>query len=347
MLRKTLTALAVTASLATGLTACGGHSSTGANGLPVVKIMVGGLDKQIYLPFTLAKQLGYYQKYGVDVQLSDEVDGGVGAEDAMASGQVDMAGAWYIHAFDFQAQGKAVEGVVQLGGAPGEREMCATDGGVHSGADFKGKTMGVTDLGSGTDELTQFIAEKGGVSHSAYHTLAVGAGSTAVAAIQQGSADCVMTTQPTVAALEKKGLAYSAVDLATTTGATKAIGGAWPAATALAQTDWVDSHKSEVQGVVDALVATMDWIHTHTPAQIAAKMPPDYVSNDLVSKSDYIKALTEDKGQYLPDGIMPPSGPATVAQTETVIGTDVSSVDPSKTYTNEFAKAADQKLGIR
>jgi NitT/TauT family transport system substrate-binding protein len=347
MLRKTLTAVAVTASLTMGVTACGSHSSNGSNGLPVVKIMVGGLDKQIYLPFTLAKQLGYYQKYGVDVQLSDEVDGGVGAEDAMASGQVDMAGAWYIHAFDFQAQGKAVEGVVQLGGAPGEREMCATDGGVHSGADFKGKTMGVTDLGSGTDELTQFIAEKGGVSHSAYHTLAVGAGSTAVAAIQQGSADCVMTTQPTVAALEKKGLAYSAVDLATTTGATKAIGGAWPAATALAQTDWVDSHQTEVQGVVDALVATMHWINTHTPAQIAAKMPPDYVSNDLVSKADYIKALSEDKGQYLPDGLMPPSGPATVAETEKVIGTDVSSVDPSKTYTNEFAQVADQKLGIK
>ena len=346
MLRNTLTAVAVTASLAMGLTACGGHSGTDANGLPVVKIMVGGLDKQIYLPFTLAKQLGYYQKYGVDVQLSDEVDGGVGAEDAMASGQVDMAGAWYIHAFDFQAQGKDVEGVVQLGGAPGEREMCATGDGVHSGADFASKTMGVTDLGSGTDELTQFIAEKGGVSHSAYHTLAVGAGSTAVAAIQQGSADCVMTTQPTVAALEKKGLAYSAVDLATTTGATQALGGAWPAATALARTDWVDSHKSEVQAVVTALVATMHWIHTHTPAQIAAKMPADYVSNDLVTKAEYVKALTEDKGQYLPDGIMPPTGPATVAETEKVLGTDVSGVDPAKTYTNEFAQAADQKLGI-
>jgi len=121
MLRKTLTAVAVAASLAAGLTACGSDNATGATGKPVVKIMVGGLDKQIYLPFTLAKQLGYYEKYGVDVQLSDEVDGGVGAEDAMASGQVDMAGAWYIHAFDFQAQGKAVEGVVQLGGAPGDR----------------------------------------------------------------------------------------------------------------------------------------------------------------------------------------------------------------------------------
>lgn len=102
----------------------------------------------------------------------------------------------------------------------------------------------------------------------------------------------------------------------------------------------------QFQGVVTALVATLHWINTHTPAQIAAKMPADYVSNDLVSKADYIKALTQDKGQYLPDGIMPPTGPATVAETEKVIGTDVSSVDPNKTYTNEFARAADQKLGI-
>ena len=347
MLRKSLIAVAITASLAGGLSACGGGSSTNASGQPIVKIMVGGLDKQIYLPFTLADRLGYYKKYGVDVQLSDEVDGGVGAEEAMASGQVDIAGAWYIHAYDFQAQGKDVEGIVQLGGAPGEREMCSPKSGVHSGADYKGKTMGVTDLGSGTDELTQFIAAKAGVSHADYHTQAVGSGSTAVAGIQQGSVDCVMTTQPTVGALEKKGLAYSAVDLATTAGATSALGGAWPAATALTRTDWVDSHKTEAQGVVSALVATLHWMQTHTPAEIADEMPADYVQNDLISKADYIKALTQDFGQYTADGIMPPTGPAVIAETEKTIGTDVSSVDPSKTYTDEFAKVADQQLGIQ
>ena len=54
--------------------------------------------------------------------------------------------------------------VVQLSGAPGEREMCGTNSGVHSAADFKGKTLGVTDLGSGTDELTQFLAAQKGIS---------------------------------------------------------------------------------------------------------------------------------------------------------------------------------------
>ncbi len=85
------------------------------------------------------------------MQLSTEQAGGVGAEDAMASGQVDMAGAWYEHTIDFQQKGKAVEDVVQLSGAPGERIMCAKGTSITSPAQWKGKTIGVTDLGSGTD----------------------------------------------------------------------------------------------------------------------------------------------------------------------------------------------------
>ena len=110
--------------------------------MPNVKLMVGGIDKQIYLPYQLAQGLGYYKKYGVNVQLSTEQNGGVGAEDAMASGQVDMAGAWYLHTIDFQLQGKDVVDVVQLCGAPGERVMCANSSGVHSPSRLQGQEHG-------------------------------------------------------------------------------------------------------------------------------------------------------------------------------------------------------------
>ena len=89
-------------------------------------MMVGGIDKQIYLEYQLAESLGMFKKYGVDMQLSTEQAGGVGAEDAMISGQVDMAGAWYVHTIDFQQKGKDVINIVQLAVAPGERIMCAT-----------------------------------------------------------------------------------------------------------------------------------------------------------------------------------------------------------------------------
>ncbi len=95
-----ITSAAGVAALAAGLAACGSSSNssssttTGSNaastvsGLPTVSLMVGGIDKQIYLPYQLAQDLGFYKKYGVNVELSTEQNGGVGAETAMVSGQV-------------------------------------------------------------------------------------------------------------------------------------------------------------------------------------------------------------------------------------------------------------------
>jgi NitT/TauT family transport system substrate-binding protein len=342
-----LTVLALGAASACSSDSSSSAQTSGSGGTPTVKLMVGGLDKQIYLPYQLAQNLGYYKKYGVNVQLSTEQDGGVGAEEAMASGQVDMAGAWYNHTIEFQVKGKAVEDVVQLSGAPGEREMCTAKSGVHSAADFKGKTLGVTDLGSGTDILTQFLAAQKNVKNKDFSRIAVGAGSTAVAALQNGKTACVMTTQPTVAAIQKKGVGSSAIDLATTAGATAAMGGAWPAASVIARTDWVNSHKEAVQKVVDALVATMHWINTHSAADIANKLPASFVSNQLVTKADYINALTQDKGQFLPDGIMPAGGPKTVLATLELVGHATSSVNLGTTFTNDFAIEANKTEGFK
>ena len=328
-----------TSTASSNSTASGGASADTAS-MPTVKMMVGGIDKQIYLPYQLAQQLGYYQKYGVKMELSTESQGGVGAEEAMASGQVDMAGAWYVHTVDFQSKGKNVINLVQLSSAPGERIMCSPKANVKTGADLKGKTVGVTDLGSGTDELTQFIAAKAGLAKSDYHTIAVGAGATAIAAIQRGSADCVMTTQPTVGALENKNLAVSAIDLATSDGAKAALGGTLPSAGLLAQSDWVKTHEDAAQKVVNALVDTMHWISTHSAQEIADKLPQSFVQNSTISKDQYVSALNQDKGQFLPDGIMPAGGPKTIFDEEKTIGVDTSKVNIADTFNQKYAQAA-------
>ena len=350
--RRTLALAAAGALLATlGLSACGSSSSSGSaasggGSLPKVTMMVGGIDKQIYLPYELAKQLGLYQKYGVDMQLSTETNGGVGAEDAMASGQVDMAGAWYIHTFDFQAKGKDVINLAQLSGAPGERVMCSKDSGVTTPADFKGKSIGVTDLGSGTDDLIQQVAAHYNLSTSQFHRIGVGDGSTLLAALKQNRVACAITTQPTVSAIEKAGAGVSVLDLSSTAGATQWLGGTWPAAGVLTLNSWVQSHQDTAQKVVDALVATMHWINSHTAAQIADALPASYTNNGLITKADYIAALTQDKGQFLPDGMMPAGGPAIVQATARISGVDVSKVQVSGTYTNQYVIAANKLEGF-
>ncbi len=356
MYNRKLTVALGAAVLAAVIAACGSSSSnsggvsnaanTGADPkLPTVSMMVGGIDKQIYLPYQLAQQLGYYKKYGVNVQLSTEQNGGVGAETAMASGQVDMAGAWYVHTIDFQQKGKAVVDVVQLSGAPGEREMCATGSGVTSPAQWKGKTVGVTDIGSGTDNLTVYLAARNHLTTKEFSRAAVGASSTFVAALQHNRIVCGMTTQPTAGAVETKGVGTSAINLATTAGAQQWLGGVYPAAGVLAQASWVNSHKATVQKVVNALVATMHWIHSHTAAQIAEAMPPSFVNNGLTTKASYAAELAQDKGQFLPDGMMPASGPPTALAIDKFVGNVTKPADLSTTYTNAYAVAANKLQG--
>ena len=352
MFKRALTAGVTAAALAASLAACGSSSSSNASnasassGLPTVTMMVGGIDKQIYLPYQLAQDLGYFKKYGVNVTLSTEQSGGVGAETAMASGQVDMAGAWYVHTIDFQQQGKAVVDLVNLSGAPGEREMCTKGSNITSAAQWKGKIVGVTDIGSGTDNLTRYLAARSNLTTREFSRAAVGDGQTFLASLQHGRIICGMTTQPTVSAIESKGVGYSAIDLASTSATQAALGGVYPAAGVLARADWVNSHKAIAQKVVDAMVATMHWIATHSAADIANHLPPSFVSNGLITKSTYISALAKDKGQFLPDGIMPASGPTTALAIDKLAGNVSKPVDLAPTWTNSYALVANKLEGF-
>lgn len=334
-----LTAIAMTALMASAFTV---HA---ADALPTVKLMVGGIEKQIYLPYQLAKGLGYYKKYGVNVELSTETAGGVGAEEAVVSGEVEMAGAWYNHTIDFQLHGKNVIDIVQLSGAPGEREMCAKGTKMKTPADWKGKAVGVTDIGSGTDDLTLYMAARDKLTSKDFSRVSVGSGATLIAALQHGKIVCGMTTQPTVNAIEKKGIGYSAFDLASTAGAKEWLGGTWPTASVLARADWVEKNKDTTQKVVNALVATMHYIATHSAADIADHLPADFVSNPLSTKQEYIDALNKDKGQFLPDGMMPKGGPETVLAVEKAAGKANGKVDLAATYTNDFVIAANKAEG--
>ena len=317
-----------------------------AEDMPTVKLMVGGIDKQIYLPYQLAEGLGFYKKHGVNVELSTEQDGGVGAEDAVVSGEVEMAGAWYVHAIDFISKGKNIIGIAQLGNSPGERIMCAKGSNIKSPEDWKGKPVGVTSIGSGTDDLMRYVSSRSNMTTQDYTTVAAKAGQTMIAALKFGKIICGMTTQPTVNAIEKLDIGYSAIDLSTGEGVKKWLGGYWPTASILARGDWVEKNKETTQKVVSAIVETMHWINTHSAGEIADKMPKDFVSNPLSTKEEYVAALEKDKGQFTADGMMAEGGPETVMAVEKAAGKIKVEVDLAKTFTNDFAAAANKELGF-
>ncbi len=345
MMRKLVTpvALSLTATVAiAGLPSVHSVAATRASAMTNLSIMVGGMSKQIYLPNELTAKLGYFAQQGLNMQLIDEASG-QSSETATLAGQVQAGSGSYNHTIELQALGKGMTDVVQLTIAPGEAEMVATKKAsqIKSVSDLKGRNLGVTELGSGTQTLTTILLHNKGIQPNQVHFIPVGAGPTFIAGMQHGSIDAGMTTEPTISLLLQDGVGKVLVDLRTPTSTKTALGGAYPFICLFMKTDYVNSHKAITQKIVNAYVKTLKWIHTHSPAQIAAMMPADYYARN---KALYLSALKNQMAMYSPDGRMPAGGPQFVLKTERLTNTDVQgkSIDLSKTYDGQFVYNANR-----
>jgi NitT/TauT family transport system substrate-binding protein len=301
-----------------------------------IVLLVGGIEKQIYLPVPLAEQLGYFREQDLDLELQSEPSG-VNAEDQLLVGTAQGVVGFYDHTIDLQAKGKSVEAVVLLDQTPGEalmisRKIAAT---VHSVADLKGRSVGVAGLGSSTEVLTRYLAAKAGLRVADLATVPVGAGGTLIGAMRQGRIDAAMTTDPTISQLAKQGTADILVDLRSPEETQRILGGDYPAACIYMQTAWVGAHRDAVRRLVLALLKSLRYIQTHSAEDIASHLPPEYLSGD---RELYVRALAANKGIFSPDGRMPANGPATSLRVLSVVDRAVQGkqIDLSRTYTTEF-----------
>lgn len=320
---------------------------------PDVKIEVGGLSKQIYLPFMLAQNLGMYQRYGVNVQLVDEPAGG-DATDDMVAGAVNLTGGFYDHTIDLQTKGKIAESVAQLLKSPGEVELCRIDlqDKIKSPADWNmGVNLGVTGLGSSTNFITRALAAHAKVPVTKIHSVVIGAGATFIAAFKNKTVDCGMTTEPTITQVLQQKLGYVLVDMRYGDLTRQALGGTYVATSVYGMTDWISSHSDKVQAVVNALYDTMKWIDNHTAAEIAAKMPADYYAGTGLDA--YVKALADEKVMYNAAVREVPGGPAAVLKAESAgriaagswTADQISKVNLGATYTDNFVNTAVTLVG--
>jgi NitT/TauT family transport system substrate-binding protein len=339
--------LASSAVLALIVTGCGSTttpssaSNTSTNSeatTPRVAIMVGGLEKIIYLPYMLAERLGYYKEEGIIVTLVEE-SAGQDAEEALLAGQVDGAGGFYDHTIDLQSKGKYVEAVVTMADVPGEQLMVSERlrGKVKTLADLKGLTIGVTGLGSSTNMLASYNVVKGGNKESDYKPLPVGAGNTLIAAMQQGRIDAAVTSEPTASLLKDKHLAFTFVDMNSKQGTQESLGGLYASTSLYMKNDYVKAHPDIVQKLANAYVKTLKWMSTHTPEEIADKMPEEYYAGN---KALYIEALKGQLPMFTTDGKMPAGVPENVLKILSTFKPNVKNVKLEETYTNEFVDKA-------
>src|SRR5438477_7769217 len=118
-----------------------------------IQMAVGGQTQFIYLPLTVASQLGFFKDEGLNVNISD-LRGGSEALAALMGGSVDMVTGFYEHTIRAKSQGKHLVMTAVFDRFPGLVLMVGKQhvGEVRSIKDLVGKPVGVTAPGSSTDQ---------------------------------------------------------------------------------------------------------------------------------------------------------------------------------------------------
>ncbi len=166
----------------------------------------------------------------------------------------------------FKQEGLDVTLIDEASGQSSENVSAKAASQIHSVSDLKGKNLGVTELGSGTQTLTTALLHKAGITPDQVHFVPVGAGDTFIAALQQGKIDAGMTTEPTISRILSSGVGKVLVDLRSPESTQAALGGSYPFISLFMNNSYVNSHKDVVQKIVNAYVKTLKWMHTHTAA---------------------------------------------------------------------------------
>ncbi|WP_084268094.1 ABC transporter substrate-binding protein [Azohydromonas lata] len=303
-----------------------------------LRLVVGGLDKQVYLPVLLAQRLGLFAEQGLEVELIDDASG-VRAEEQLLTGAVQGVVGFYDHAIVLQARGKFVRSVVQFSRTPGEVVVAgARATPLRSPADFKGRALGVAGLGGSTHWLMQYLGQSHGVRVADMEFVPLGIGAL-VDALEQGRVDAVMTTEPTATRLQRAGRGRQLLDLRTPEATAAALGGPYPGACLYMASAWVEAHRPQVQKLANALVRALRYIDGHSAAELAMQVAERDLGGD---RAAWVAALTAGKSMFIPDGRMPAEGPANVLR---VLGQAQRAVqgqpiDLARTFTTEFVDAA-------
>jgi NitT/TauT family transport system substrate-binding protein len=306
-----------------------------------VTVAIGGGACLCYLPTVLAKQLGEFEKAGVNVDLVD-LKGGSDALKAVLGGSADVVSGYFDHCVNLAARKQELVAFVVYDRYPGLVLVVSPSHAkeISSIKDLAGKKVGVSAPGSSTDFFLKYLLKKNGLDPSSAAVIGVGLGATAVAAMEQGQIDAAVMLDPSVTVLQGK---YPDLKILADTRTQKdtlaTFGGEYPGGALYSTAAWVAGHQKEAQALTNAIVATLAWIHSHSAEDIMAKMPPEMVGKD---KALYLAALKNTIPMYSETGKMDPKGADAVLAVFSEGSPDVAKahVDVSKTFTNTFVEHA-------
>jgi sulfonate transport system substrate-binding protein len=298
-----------------------------------VRIAVGGQGTQVNLPAMVAQELGFYKEAGLNVLLT-EFPGGAKALEAVMGGSADVVCGSYDHTIQMAAQGKDLRAFVAMLNFPGMVLVSPTAASIE---ELRGKTVGVTTLGSGSHMLLNYLLAVHGMKPDDVSNAAIGSSATSVGAVTHNKVDAAVMTEPALAMVRKQmpGL-HTLADMETAAGVRSVFGSERYVATALySRTEWVEKNPDTAKRLAAAIIKTLAWLRAHKPEEIREKLPASFRTEDAQMDIEVLRttqAMLSTDGRFTPEA---------VEAVHKVVSTSLESVrkakiDLGKTYTNEL-----------
>lgn len=302
-----------------------------------VRIAVGGQAQLVYLPTTLAQQLGEYEKQRLHVTLSD-FPGGAKALEALIGGSADVVSGFFDHVIQMHAEGRKLRAFVTMQRFPGLALVVspATQKQIRTIADLKGAMVGVSAPGSSTDLMLKYLLAQNGVAAADVSVSGIGMSATAVAAMERGKVDAAVMADPAITILAQRArMIRILADTRTEEGVKQVFGTSqYPAAVLYSTDEWLAGHAAEAAALAKAMQNTLRYLQSN-PKEAAAKMPAAFQGGDGALYAETIRAALP---MYSPTGEMPADGPATLQKVLAVSLEKVrtAQIDAAATYTNRW-----------
>ena len=315
---------------------CGEVTRTRAS----IRIAVGGAAQAVYLPTTLAQQLGYYRDEGLEVSIED-FPGGAKSLQALLGGSADVVSGFFDHVIQMAAEGRELISFVTILRYPALAAVVSprTSRHISRVEDLKGATVGVTAPGSGTHFFMNYLLIGHGLTPDSISVTGIGGAATALAAMEHGKVDAAVMTDPAIAQLAKRAGPLTILSDTRTAAGVKAVFGvsSYPASVFYTKSEWLARNPDSAARLVRAMKRTLAWMQSHSPQEIADRMPESHRGGDAAV---YVEAIRASMPVFSPDGIMAPDGPIAV---EKVLSASLpkvrdAKVDVTRAYTNRFVE---------
>lgn len=312
-----------------------------------VVIAVGGVTSQVdKLAYAVALHRGYFADEGLEVESIDFGSGSKGLQ-AMVGGSADVTQGAYEHTIRLQARGEELTAFVIFARYPGNvlAIVASQADKIKSAEDLRGKRIAISAPGSGTHNFVAKYLARHGLDVGIASYIGVGNGPGAIAAVRAGDQiDAIVNLDPVMSELEANNDVVVLADSRTREGTHEVYGGDYVSSSLYARRSWVLEHPNTVQAMTNAIVRAMQWLKSASIDDIVATMPEKYYSHN---REVYEASLRNNLQAFAWDGIVSAEIPENVRKTiqDFDKDLDLSKVDLSTTYTNEYTENALKKYG--